>query len=708
MTMPKCHQTKYDRRWRSYSTMSASGSCSTKLIFACLCAFLSFTIAYAQGAVPAADFYVAPGGVDTNPGTPGKPFASIERARDAVRPLIAAGLDHDVTVLLSSGTYELPRPLEFGSGDSGSGRYSITYAAYPGQHVILTGGSRIGSWIKGNDGIWTAPVPDNSGVPWNFRELFADGARRQRARLPATGYFNIVGDIPAGNPAKVRVPAGEVKSEWIGRADVEIVVLQTWMDTRSVIRVITNLPPATDGTALAELTLACNEPIYGHEKDARFWIENAPDSLSAPGQWYLDRKARVLSYWPLPGEDPRSLDIVAPRLTELVRIKGDFAAHRFVQNIRFTGIEFQCADWSLDGGANLDSQAASNTRAAISLAGASNCIFSECTMRNLGGYGIAFGEGCKNDCVVGCEFSGLGAGAVKCGEPKIRHAPEEIASGNKITESVIHDIGIVYPGAVGIWIGQSSDNTISHNHIFDTNYTAISAGWTWGYGESAAFGNIIEYNLIHDIGRGMQSDMGGIYTLGRQPGTIIRGNVIHDVTRHKYGGWGIYTDEGSSSILIRNNLIYRIQDTPVHQHYGKDNIFTNNIFALGGTGLVTQSRPDPPTGQFTMTGNILYADGTPLYVAGYKADTKKPAFSSDRNLLWNATGDIIAIKEHGNQKPLPLVQWQALDLDAHSIVADPHFANPAHGDFHLGPDSPAAKIGFEPFDPSQAGPRAER
>lgn len=676
-----------------------------KLTIACLCAFFPLANARSREVLPAADFYVAPGGNDAYPGTREKPFASIEHARDAVRPLVASGLDHDVTVLLFGGTYELLNPLEFGCGDSGSERHAITYAAYPGQHVILSGGSRIGSWTKGHGEVWTAPVSAHAGAAWNFRELLVGGMRRQRARLPAVGYFNAVGDIPAGDPAKVKVRADQFKSEWSARGDVEIIILQAWMDTRSEIRALKNLPPAADVTELTEVTLACSQPAGGREENARFWIENAPDSLTAPGQWYLDRTARVVSYWPLPGEDPQRVDIVAPRLTELVRIAGDLATHGVVRNIRFSGLEFQCADWSLGGGANLDIQAAFNTGAAISLAGALNCVFEKCALRNFGGYGMAFGAGCKDNRVLRCDFSSMGAGAVKIGEPTIRHALEETASGNTIADSVIHDIGIIYPGAVGIWIGQSSGNTISHNHIFDTTYTAISVGWTWGYRESAAFGNTIECNLIHDIGRGVQSDMSGIYTLGAQPGTIIRGNVIHDVTRHKYGGWGIYTDEGSSSIVIRDNLVYRTQDTSVHQHYGKDNTFTNNIFASGRNGLVSHSRPDPVTGQFTMIGNILMADDTPIYAAGYASDAKNPAFAADRNLLWNIKGEIIAIKDHG--KPLSLVQWHTMGLDTHSIAADPHFADPVHGDFHLAPDSPAAKIGFVPFDPSLAGPRAE-
>ncbi len=688
-------------RWRGpvfAMTMKLSG--------ALFCASLLIIHAQAKVALPPADFYIGPAGNDANPGTAEKPFATIERARDAVRPLIAAGLDHDVTVLLFGGTYELVRPFALGPEDSGSERYSISYRACPGERVIITGGRQIHGWTKGPGAIWTAPLPENGGTPWIFHELFVGGVWRQRVRLPETGYYRTVGDIDTGQPAKVRVAASEVNAAWAARGDVEMVVLETWMDMRSDIRAVTTLPPPTSGTALAEVTLACNQPPYGHEKNARFWIENASGALTAPGQWYLDRAARTVSYRPLASEDPRTIRIVAPVLNDLVRIEGDFTAHRFVRNIRFTGLEFHCSDWSLPASGHLDSQAAFDIPGGISLQGASHCLFERCVVHHIGGYGISFGEGCKDNGVVRCEFSSLGAGAVKIGEPKIRHAPEEIASGNSVSESVIHDIGIIYPGAVAIWIGQSSGNLISHNSIYDTNYTAISAGWTWGYRESAAFGNIIEYNLIHDIGRGVLSDMGGIYTLGSQPGTLIRGNVIHDVTRHEYGGWGIYTDEGSSSILIRDNLVYRTQDSPVHQHYGKGNLFTNNIFALGGAGIVTHSRPDPVTGQFTMTGNILLADGTPLYLAGYATDAKKPAFASDTNLLWNTKGAIIAIEEQG--KPLPLAQWQAMGLDAHSIVADPHFADPARGDFHLAPDSPAASIGFKPFEPSQAGPRAEQ
>ena len=98
-----------------------------------------------------------------------------------------------------------------------------------------------------------------------------------------------------------------------------------------------------------------------------------------------------------------------------------------------------------------------------------------------------------------------------------------------IADNHIHNLGLVYAPAVGVWALQSGRNQIVHNHIHDLFYTAISVGWTWGYAANQSKGNLIEYNHLHDIGKEMLSDMGGIYTLGVQPGTRIRNNLIHDI-----------------------------------------------------------------------------------------------------------------------------------------------------------------------------------
>ena len=76
--------------------------------------------------------------------------------------------------------------------------------------------------------------------------------------------------------------------------------------------------------------------------------------------------------------------------------------------------------------------------------------------------------------------------------------------------------------------------------------------------------------------------------LGVQPGTVLRGNLIHDIEKSNYGGWAIYPDEGSAHLLIENNVCYRTNGEIFHQHYGRENVIRNNInggvYIAVGTG----------------------------------------------------------------------------------------------------------------------------
>jgi hypothetical protein len=109
----------------------------------------------------------------------------------------------------------------------------------------------------------------------------------------------------------------------------------------------------------------------------------------------------------------------------------------------------------------------------------------------------------------------------------------------------------------------------------------ISVGWQWDFKSSITRDTLVEGNLIHDIGRGMLSDMAGIYTLGVSPGTVIRRNCIYNVHSAHYGGLGIYLDEGSSHILVEQNLVHSVTDDPFTCHYGRGYILTR-IFSFAG------------------------------------------------------------------------------------------------------------------------------
>jgi len=491
--------------------------------------------------------------------------------------------------------------------------------------------------------------------------------------------------------AVFRYRGDDVRAGWADRLDVEVVALQAWAEFRMLVRGV--------DTASRTVTLSAKCAPSNREKDARYWIENAPDALDAPGEFFLDRDTGVLSYIPRPGENMTEVEVVAPVLAELVRFEGDPAASNSVAHIRLRGIEFAYTDWTLPENGYVDMQAAYDIPGVVRGNGAAYISIEGCAFRHHGNYALEFARGCRNIRIAGCEIADMGAGGVKIGEPSVCADERDKTRDNTVSDCRIHHIGEVYPAACGVIIFQSSDNTIAHNHIHDTYYTGISNGWTWGYGPTNTGRNIIEYNHVHDIGRGMLSDMGGNYNLGVQPGTVIRNNLFHDIISHGYGGWGIYTDEGSSNILIENNVVYRTKSGGFHQHYGRMNTVRNNVFAYSVIGQVIRTRMEPHL-SFTFERNIVYWTEGPLLGSNWKDDR----YLMDGNLYWNPKVPADSVRFAS----WTFAEWQARGQDVHSVIADPLFADPERGDFTLRPGSPAFQLGFRPIDLRTVGPSRKR
>ena len=174
----------------------------------------------------------------------------------------------------------------------------------------------------------------------------------------------------------------------------------------------------------------------------------------------------------------------------------------------------------------------------------------------------------------------------------------------------------------------------------------------------------------------------------------------------------MYCDEGSRNILIENNLAYRCRHACFNQHYGKDNLVRNNIFAFADTGPVMLARSESHT-SFILRNNIILSDGTPIYAGGYAYNVETPTpFDSDSNLVWSTAGKVLGAQNRFSSRIYepdePLLSWEewlALGNDKHTLVADPGFTDPENGDFSLPENSPAFQIGFKPFPLDKAGPR---
>jgi len=228
---------------------------------------------------------------------------------------------------------------------------------------------------------------------------------------------------------------------------------------------IRELDPAT---RVATLSGDCFKWII--EKNARYWVENAPDLIDQPGEWHHDRNTGILTYKPLEGEDPSKVEAIVPALKQLVRLEG-------AARITFSGITFSHADWSIGPKGFSDSQAAIELPGAVWAQGAVSCAFERCTVSHVGGYAIDFGRGCRDNRIVKCEITDIGAGGIRIGETSIRKDDADKTMNNVVTDNHIHDLGICFPAGVAVWIGHSAKNLLAHNHIHDTYYSGFSIGW---------------------------------------------------------------------------------------------------------------------------------------------------------------------------------------------------------------------------------------
>lgn len=661
---------------------------------------------------PAATFYVAPNGNDAWSGTLAAPnaagtdgpFATLPRARDAVRGLKAAGpLREPVSVLLRGGVYRVEKAIEFGPEDSGTPEAPVTYAAYQDERPVISGGRVIAGWQKGDGPLWKTVVPGVREGRWHFHQLFVDGQRRTRVRTPNVGYLYTEGTLAPFDRAKwydpkitakqgFRFREGDIR-RWQNFDDALIVIYHSWTTS---IHFVTQLDPSE---RIVKLAPPSTWPIgYWWEYNTRYHVENVFEALDQPGEWYLDRRTGALFYWPMAGEDPIRAEVVAPAVRQtLLVFAGQPAEKKYVEHLRFRGISFQHTDCHLAPDMPTDQQGATERLPMVAALGLRHAVIEDCQFAHAGENGLWLDAGCCDNVIRRCRIHDLGAGAVFIGPKGAGNTPETRVERNVLDNNFLQGGSHVFRGSQGVWIGRSSHNQVTHNEISDFHHLGISVGHSWGYAPTSAHHNLVAFNHVHHIANGYFSDGGGIYTLGISPGTVIRNNVVHDVVPTPLmpvGGCGIYHDEGSTGILVENNVVYNVGAAAYHQHYGKENVARNNIFAFAGRDPITCARPEEHL-SYTFEGNIVLSSAGQAISDHFSPLKCKTEFR--RNLYWDTSG----------KEPLfaglSFAEWQKRGRDQDSRVADPQFVDAARYDFRLKPSSPALSMGFRPIALEQAG-----
>lgn len=646
----------------------------------------------------ATEFYVSPDGNDAwsgslpapNSARTDGPLATVARARNKVRDASRTRKPDEVfRVVLRGGFYTLPETLVFTAEDSGTEAAPITYAAYPNETPVLSGGKQLTAWKQTAPQTYSTTVREAIDGKWPFQQLYVNTGRRYRPRLPKAGYAFIASELPPSSQEEgkgfdqFRYASGDLYTSWRNREDIEVLAFHIWTMSRFRIATLDGETRTVRFTGNTRNT----QPYSKMPTGGRYLVDNVAEALSEPGEWYREPKTGTVTYIAGDNEDPTQskTKIYVPRLEKLLDIRE--AAH-----LSFQGITFAHAAWYITPEGNSFPQAEIPVPAALTVTNSHHIHFQSCTVRNIGNYAMHFAGTSAHCAVQGCELRDLGAGGIKIGEMTNNADPEKLVHHITVQDCLLAEGGRIHPAAVGIWVGHSHHNILDHNEIVDFYYTGISLGWSWGYGPSGCHNNQVTWNHIHNIGQGVLSDMGGIYTLGLSPGSVLQHNLIHDIAAIQYGGWGIYFDEGTTGMVAEDNIVYNTKSAPFHQHYGRENIVRNNILAFGQEAQLMRTRAEDHL-SFTLERNIVYYKEGPLLGSNWTGKN----FALNHNLYWNSAGQAVTFAGK------TLQAWQAEGFDAGSLVQDPLFTNPAKGDFTLKQSSPATQLGFKPIDLSSAG-----
>jgi len=604
------------------------------------------TVLPANGATTAAErtFYVAPNSDDRNPGTEAKPFGTITRARDAVRT-INKKMTGDIVVVLRGGTYAVDEAIVLDHRDSGMNGHAVVYRNHPGEVPVISGGKEIRGWQPHRGGRWKAHT-----IIENFHQLYVNGARATRAQGKAFPKTKLHGDDG------YMISDCDI-ADWGNPGDIEFCYYVAWTHSRCKVKDITK------SGADAVVTMLQPHFSFARSKEGvrvnlPSYIENALELLDEPAEWYLDRPTHTVYYLPSSGENMKTAEVIAPVVERLVELRGTL--HKQVHDIRFEGITFAHGSWLrpseighadvqanflLDPAHLMKRDGFLTTVHNEHLKSPSNIVchaaksirFERCTFTKLGSGAIDLEYGSHGNVISGCEFYNISGTAIQVGDVlRSDHHPDDeraIVKDNMIVNNYIHDACLDYQGGVGIFVGYTDGTVIAHNEICNLPYTGISVGWGWGEQDAGggaphyyqpfcyktptpARNNRIEFNHIHNVMQ-VLNDGGGIYTLSNQPGTVIRGNHVHDNR-----GWpgGIYLDEGSGFIEVTGNCVYNVRTPMNFNNRAQNRIATckvlDNFFNVKPSGCLRSNENTDVSGKLQRI--IAKAGLEPQYRRLYK------------------------------------------------------------------------------------------
>ena len=653
------------------------------------------------------------------------PFKTLERALTAVGQCRVSGCKRPLTIRFTD-DYYLSDTVNFDVNTvvrtTDLFLSGITLESY-GERKRIIGGIRISGWKHDTfNGVncLCADLPKKAdGSQWDAVDLIVNGKRAKNTRYPKSGYLKAVetendfaqcDSVPFFAGSKwVKVNKEDLENiDGIESATVNF--YHYWVDEHTPIESYDKSSGILTFKYPSRFTVSTIYSPKEHTSAFRYHLENLPSTFGNANEWYLDKTAGKVYY--LPEEMPHNLEKIEaflPTVKKLFEVHG--RPNQAITDMRFSNLEFigTRSDYASkltqiksenvtesvcdeDAFCASDIQAACDAHGAISFMYADRCSVSNCRIHHTGTYGIEIKNGCNCTRIENNVFDDIGAGAINVHGGSVKSDLCERTKRCILRGNTITNCGVKIAAACGILIQHAAENEISDNEIAYLNYSGISVGWTWGYADNVTYGNIIRANHIHHIGKGELSDLGGIYLLGKQPGTVVSYNRIHDVSCALYGGHGIYADEGTSYITVENNVVYNTKDSSFHQHFGSCNVVRNNVFALGSCAISVTRNEVHDCALFE--NNILVTAGKPLYKSSFLAST----ITAKKNLIYDTVSKAPVLYVDPDGKEWGFERWQSgFGKDCGSMIGDPLFKDAKNDDFTIAADSPAISIGFQPI-----------
>ncbi|MFV1965143.1 MAG: LamG-like jellyroll fold domain-containing protein [Pirellulaceae bacterium] len=640
-------------------------------------------------------FFVAPNGNDQNDGTLKRPFATLTRARDAIRRLkqtdgLPAG---GVAVYVRGGTYRMNETFHMTEEDSGGPRSPVVYRALPNESPIFSGGVILEGFRPVTDPSVLDRLPEatrsnivevdlpalgitdfgrlgsrgygRSGYPTHpWVDLYVSGKAQPLARWPNDGTL-AVGKVHRGgyNTDQSREPGEfdydeERPGRWSQTDDIWMFGAWGHLWEGTCVKVA--------GIDADQNRIATSQrATYGYREGMPYYFFNVLEELDQQGEWYLDRKTGVLYLYP--PEDLATLTAQFPLLST------PFVTMTDVKHVTLQGLTFELG----------------RAEGAVIKDGTDNLLVG-CTFRQLGTNGLIVAGG-RGHGVWGCDIHTLGAGGVRMsgGDRATLTAAHHVVENCHIYD--FSRVDRVYAPAVHL---DGVGNRIAHNLFHDSPHHAMRV---------EGYEHVIEFNEVHSVVYEFD-DQAGIDMFGNPAyrGNVIRYNFWHHIgSGHDVAGQsGIRLDDFISGVHVYGNVFYRCAGGRfggVQIHGGKDNIVDNNLFidcryAISFSPWGEKryhERLDRERTQSAITrGGVDISQ--PPHSERYP-DLARMRENVDRNFVWrNVTVDCggFAARDRGVNE----------FLDNHAFVGDPGFADRAERDFSLREDSPIYyRFGFRPI-----------